>query len=398
MTDQDTLKPKNTVPTVSEVDQIARLQDPVLRNLQITQCYFELSQALTVRTGLSANWCTFATWASKQAGQSIRKEDLLRTLELVLQEKHEARNAAEDVALQVQQMGAKRSPEEIQASAQEALNIRLAVDRASQAVARGNKKVFEEIGREFARFDAELLQDVEPDPEKLERFCAGLRPGEPPDGQRYLGQAFRCYYRSFFVEDAQTRAELLLCANIEIGLHEQTRLQPEIAEALDAAFVNTTQFTRFMIAATLPSAGWLAASQWLARRILGRPAALDMAIQVLQAAVQVGTRRALTEILMAIHFPPDTLVRLGDDLSAGFPVVLRHLVNPELCGLLAQLDPTPDSTVGSGAPDWASLPERLHFIVDLFRCYQETRELLDAPFSPQQSVELKAGRLPGGRL
>jgi hypothetical protein len=31
--------------------------------------------------GLAANWCTFATWASKQAGRTIRREDLERAIE-----------------------------------------------------------------------------------------------------------------------------------------------------------------------------------------------------------------------------------------------------------------------------------------------------------------------------
>ena len=76
----DTLSP--TAPTVADVDRIAALTDPVLRNLQITQCYCELSRALAARIdGKPANWCTFATWASKQAGQTIRREDLARAFE-----------------------------------------------------------------------------------------------------------------------------------------------------------------------------------------------------------------------------------------------------------------------------------------------------------------------------
>ena len=84
----------DTFPTVAEVDRIAALGDPAIRNLQITQCYYELSAALAERTGLSANWCTFATWASKQAGQAIRKEDLARTLENALDTAPAATQAA----------------------------------------------------------------------------------------------------------------------------------------------------------------------------------------------------------------------------------------------------------------------------------------------------------------
>jgi hypothetical protein len=385
-------------PTVSDVDRIANLQDPALRNLQITQCYSELSKAFTLRTGYSANWCTFATWASKQAGQSIRKEDLRRTLERLLREPSGVRESGADLSHEALLAGANRSQDEIKASVLQSLDLRTAVDRASEAVGRGNKKVFEEIGREFARFISEFLHDAEPDSNKLAGFLATLRPGDPPDGQRYLSQAFRRYYRSFFVQDAKTRAELLLCANIEIGLHEQTRLQPEIQEALDAAFVDAVYFTRLLMAAIFPFSGWIAFSQWLLHRLLRRPTAFDLAIQALLADIQNQMRRGITEAMMAIHLPPDLTLRLGADLTAGFPDLLRKLVDPELLALLAQVDPTPDSLVDSGVLDWGNFPDRLHFIVDLFRCYQESRDLFDAPFSPAQAAKLKAGQMPSGPL
>jgi hypothetical protein len=69
-----------------------------------------------------------------------------------------------------------------------------------------------------------------------------------------------------------------------------------------------------------------------------------------------------------------------------------------LKALLVLLDPTPDSQVESGARDWADLPDRLHFIIELFRCYQEIRDLFEPPFTAEQVEALKAGRLPGGRL
>ena len=72
---------------VEKIDAIASLTEPVLRNLQITQCYYELSKAFASRMNLGANWCTFATWASKQAGQTIRREDLQHTLELALKKR-----------------------------------------------------------------------------------------------------------------------------------------------------------------------------------------------------------------------------------------------------------------------------------------------------------------------
>ena len=67
-----------SLPTLDQIERIARPGDPILRNLQITQCYYEISRAVAGFTGFCANWCTFAAWASKQAGQTIRQEDLLR--------------------------------------------------------------------------------------------------------------------------------------------------------------------------------------------------------------------------------------------------------------------------------------------------------------------------------
>ena len=78
-----------TAPTVAAVDTIAAGHHPIVRNLQITQCYYELSAAFALRTGPVANWCTFATWASKQAGQTIRKQDLQQSLAALLQKEPE---------------------------------------------------------------------------------------------------------------------------------------------------------------------------------------------------------------------------------------------------------------------------------------------------------------------
>ena len=43
------------VPKVDDVDRIADLNDPIVRNLQITQCYYEISQSVARFAGPSAN-------------------------------------------------------------------------------------------------------------------------------------------------------------------------------------------------------------------------------------------------------------------------------------------------------------------------------------------------------
>ena len=49
----------------------------MLRNLRITECYHRLSHELAAAVDAgNANWSTFATWASKTAGNWIRNEEV----------------------------------------------------------------------------------------------------------------------------------------------------------------------------------------------------------------------------------------------------------------------------------------------------------------------------------
>ena len=386
------------VPASAEVDRIATLGDPILRNLQITQCYHELASALAKRTGPYANWCTFATWASRQAGQTIRKEDLVQALEQLWTTTPATLQAAADVTTVARQTGARREPEEIRQRVWQALNPLAAIERASAAVARGNQKVFAEIGREFARFAAACLNDPAFDAENIARFCDALRPGEPPEGQRYLRQAFTRYYQTFFEREAKTRAELMLLANLEIGLHEQTRLQPEIAAALEASLADPDQVTRDVIGALFPYRGWPVYAVLLFMRFIKRPLLIDIVINRLITVARQQVRMLLTEHMMVLCFPHGVRLRLGDDLRAEYPAALKKITGLDLRALLEQIDPTPDSLRETGAVDWADLPDRLHFIVDLFRCYQEAPDLWEPPFTPDQVTAVKAGRLPGGPL
>ena len=86
-----------------------------------------------------------------------------------------------------------------------------------------------------------------------------------------------------------------------------------------------------------------------------------------------------------------TPLRLGDDLQVKFPESLSRLNHPDLLDLLARIDPTPDSMQDTGARDWADLPDRLHFIADLFRGYQEHPSLLAPPFAAAEVDIIKSG-------
>jgi hypothetical protein len=381
-------------PAVSDVDRIAGLEDPVLRNLQITQCYHELSAAMREITG-AANWCTFATWASRQAGQTIRGEDLIRAFEDLADGSPEIAaglDLAVDLAARV---AARPDVAGLRDTLRRALNPRAAFEHAADAVARGNKKVFEEIGREFARFLALVAQDDHIDAQTLARFCSALRPGEPPNGQRLLRDAFTAYGQARVQHDAQARAEAALFANLLIGFHEQTRLQPQIAEALDASSKVAGEVRPRLLAVLLPGP-WLRIRRTVAR-LLGSKMPLDVVVDRLVEQVQVHVRRVTTQWLMTLHLSGGEVLHLGQDLPARAPALLR-VTRADLQALLVRVDPTPGSHVQSGARDWADFDDRMHFIADLFQAYHDHAGLFDAPFTREQVAAFKAGRRPEGRL
>ena len=367
-------------PTVSEVDRIAALRDPVSRNLQITQCYSELSRAFAARTGGEpANWCTFATWASKQAGQTIRNEDLRRAFERLF-----ARSAAarlSDTALAaVAGLGARRTPERVRDAIWQGLLPDCAFERASDAVARGNRKVFEEIGREFARFLA--LPATE-----LATFPDSLRPGDPPDGQKYLRQAFTAYAAAFNESDPKARAELILLANLAIGWHEQTRLQPEIVEALDAPFEEPIKLRRTLLLQLLRPRFGLAL-RLLGQLVPGRNTRVKKLLDELDRHSKQIAHEAVTDVLMTLSLPGEVLA-LGRDVPGRFPLDLQRIDNPDLLALLGRLDRTPDSTRGSGADSWASLTDRINYIADLFRVHQDDPKVFGDPFTAEEMRRLQ---------
>jgi hypothetical protein len=267
-----------------------------------------------------------------------------------------------------------------------------AFEHASDAVARGNRKVFEEIGLEFARYLAERPADALPDPAAFERFLLGLRPGEPPDGQRYLRRAFRRHEQLRGERDPKLRTELLVLANLEIGLHEQTRLQPEIREALDAAAATKRDLKTRALRALFPSA-----TRWSG--IVRGPAAVALALPAsrLQRASTQLARDAITRSFMSLSLPGRVLA-LGVHLADPFPEELREPADPELVELLARFEPVPPVPDDCGARDWSVLEQRMHYISHLFRAFHGSASLFDPPFTEEQVRAFGRGEVPAGAL
>ena len=385
-----------SIPTVEDVARIAGISDPVIRNLNITQSYFELSQAMSKYTDGNPNWCTFAVWASKQAGQSIRKEDLSRTFEHLFNKSPEI-TLALNILTQHSSV-IKNLPEvkAISGFALKVINPDAAFDHSADAVATGNKIVFSEIGGEFARFLSVFRSEQDFTEENISKFCSAFKPGNPPDGQQMLKDAFTSYFEARKQTDAKVKAEMILYSNLLIGYHEQTRLQPQIVEALNAAFTNEDELKSKLLKELLPGF-WLRIRYYITK-LLRRKMPLDEAIDQLLELAKQKMREVITDCLMTLRIPTSEMLKLGEDLRRKFPERLEHISSTTLKELLNKIDPTPDSIKESGAKDWGDLSDRIHFIADLFRAYFEHFQLYNQPFTDEQVKILKEGRRPGGGL
>lgn len=372
-------------PTTDDVRHIAAIASPVIRNLQITESYSRLASALAASGGgPGANWCTYATWASRQAGKTIRGEDLLDDLQRRLVEGRWLLHPIQTLWRRLLRRGLFQRGTRLGRLTAELHTPLDAFERAGDAVARGNLKVFAEIGFEFARY----LEGGAP----FERFLEGLSVGDPPGGQRYLRDAFTRYERQRVEGDPKAHAELGVLGNLEIGLHEQTRLQEQIREALDAPFVTQEELGLRALVAVFPSAP----SWW---QIVRRPA--TAAFGALARAVQRASTRlargAITESFMVLSLPGRVLA-LGANLADEYPEPLREPANRDLVELLARYEPVPPAPDDCGARDWSDIDQRMHYISHLFRAFHLDNALSRPPFTPEQVASFDRDVVPDGDL
>ena len=403
--------------------------NPILRNLRITLAYYDLSQRLAARTGGEViNWCSMACWSSKSVGTYIRSEELPPELRGVLVEHGPQINAGVTEVLPGVAHGAVDHLERV---AGEVLGD------VSQYLIIGNKIVFAEVGSVFNAFADRFPANAPRDDRGLEAFVATLNPGDAqPDlvtmdpatrklitkqqgGQGWLADAARHYYEAAFAADPKARAELVLLGNGEIGMHEQTRLDPYLSGSLDASVTDVV------------SNRWQSA---LFDRVVERETRARLAtrlteiLSTLAPKLTTAFQDIATRTMMSLQLPGQ-LVHMGHDLRAPlgsplYPTIVEKLQHPDLCatfqrfncldtaiaqgtGIVNKLRAIRDEieqdfegavAFGTAAADWTKYPERMRFILPLFRSRHLTMSLLGKPFTDEQIDSIRQGVVPAGPL
>jgi hypothetical protein len=262
------------------------------------------------------------------------------------------------------------------------------LDEVSTMIGKGNLRVFAELGPIFARM-LDLYRDGPPSECKLAELLEPILPGPTADGgQGLLRSALTHYHNAMLTNDPDRRAELILFGNARIGLHEQIRLQAFIAGALNAPI----RCLRNTVEDTVGGPTGLLSGVLDSMKGIVRPAVYKL---------NHIWRELATKEMMRLRLPNEVL-DLGDDLpplpgQPLYPQYLCTIEDPELYDVLREYSAHDSTSRGSGARDWAYLPERMGYILELFRSRQCYPRLMEPPFSEAQYEELSAGRVPTTR-
>lgn len=372
--------------TEASVRRTVATADPAVRNLWITQSYADLARRLLDILGTDQTWCTFAIWASDTAGTSIRGEELPRIVGDVLPGVDDQLDRALGIVNShtgwLRRLGLAKA---IDRTHIEHL-VALALQQVSGSIANGNTLVYAELAPLFVRVVEELDHGGAPATDDVETWLDAC--GVPPaTASPLVRTAFRHYALAVGADDARQRAQHVLTANIAAVLHEQERLQDDIAAALDAGLLDLGDDIAGVFHRFVPAG--------IRRRIA-------TAIRTHVAPhLECIWQAVATHVLMTLSTPSGVL-HLGRDVpplpdGAMFPDALAAVTLPELRELLDAWDPTHGTGRGSAARDWADLGERMGYIVNLFRSRQQHLELTVPPFTTAQLAWMVRGEVPPRR-
>jgi hypothetical protein len=364
--------------TERDVRAVAGVRDDVLRNLLITQAYHELSTDFALRFGdTNANWCTFATWASRSVGDTMRLEFVPAFIDLTIGRMP----AFGRVRIALEERLRARRLRLVRSTTTDHRVQRL-LHHVCHELGEGNRLVFVQIGVFWSRFVATF--DAGPHEAKLRSFLSAV---VDDDGHplTHLQQAFRIYHDALPETDPKRRAERVLAANCLIGAWEQYRLQAAITSAIDTPVVQLIDdAVGDRLREVLPEGP--------IRRVLER------GLTGIEHWVEEAWRDLCTEELMVCELP-DGDVGLGRDLRPApgqglFPPALERITLPDVGEIWARYSRAQADCDDTAADDWLDFAQRMNFIVNLFRSRQQDPAMFRPPFSDGQIQVLKAGSVP----
>ena len=363
--------------TRADIDAIVAQKNLLLRNLQITQGYHDVAQMLGQFLGFdNVNWFAFGTYASKTAGRAIRHETLPRPLKsaLIRSAGYENTQIYFDKALSANEQS-------LLADNRAAMTL----ERVSLLLSRGNLLIFGELAWPFVDMVNQFGQTQAPDQPRFHQFLdSHFTPGPFEEGgQDWLRESLTAIYEARFTTDKKRKTELIFLGNTLLALHEQSRLQPVIAEALAAPF---DEMTKGLIPETNKELGLL-------RRSLA-----DRAVSFSREMVL----RSVTRMMMSYTLSHREM-KLGQNVVAptgliNFPPDLLIIEHPRCREIIQEFNIGLETLTGSAAGNWGRLQDRMQFIIAFFRSYQKEKRLFAPPFSENQVAAIKAGHFPGGKL
>jgi len=369
------------------IAEVAAIEDAALRNLWITQTYHELALAMKPNMAGNATWLSFAVWASRTVGKTLREEEIPKWMREALADAEHFQDNLK-APRWMRALGLARFLDEHTPIGMMEQVLR----EMSRWLGVGNVLVFAELAPIYSQFAKRFPPDQPRDDNAFTTFLAESKIEGTEDERLAVHDAFMLYYASQYEKDKNLRAQMVLTANISAVLHEQKRLQPHITGSMDA--------TIQVIARGL----FLTSLGAFVHRTIGKLIpAIDRATRNISDEVLKVWEHTITKLMMSLETPNGPDLDLSDDVPALpgqhlFPGELSEIDFTPLQVALQTWDKTQGTGRGSAAADWRDLSDRMCFVVNLFRSRQLEESLLTPPFTPEQLAQLHEGIIPEGPL
>ena len=372
--------------SAEHVETVLAVDDRVLRNYWVTQSYADLASGLSALLDRgTANWCTFGTWASFTVGGNLRGEDLPGWLHQRVVLSDGMMGAAQQANDALRAADLDGGPHRIMPEHLADI-VREHFGDCATNLSDGNTEVFAEIAPAAATFitcfGADPIDPVSARAQVL-RACRDVPEFE---GRNLLQAGFAHWCDALSESDPARRSQLILAGSLQLGAHEQSHLQAQIAGSMNMGLDQSVERLKRRLVTDEPG-------------LSGIEASLEQALRPVGHAITGLWGDLMTGLLGTIQMPDGTL-RLDHDVPhipgrAFVPPDLEPIVVDDLTALLERFNRAEEDGHGSRAMNWVDLDDRMNFITNLFRSRHHHQELFGPPFEPAVLAELEGGRIPG---